>query len=86
MNQLLSIRHNVLYAKAAKKDDDGNDVYVKSTELIFLVDVPKYKRNNELEITRERGVKELRFDVNDQAFEQLIEALKAIKEVDHSEQ
>ena len=72
MNQLISVRTNILYTKVGEE-------YIKLNELVLLVDEPSYKRTNDGEVIRERGVKELRFTVTEKAFENLILLLKALK-------
>ena len=85
MNHLISIRTNILYAKEDKKNETDDDKYKKFHELIFLVDQPTYRRTNDGEIVRERGVDEVRFIVSDKAFENMLELLTKLKDVDESE-
>ena len=72
MNQLISVRTNILYTKVGEE-------YIKLNELVLLVDEPSYKRTNDGEVIRERGVKELRFTVTEKAFEDLILFLTDLK-------
>lgn len=85
MNHLVSIRTNILYAKKAKKEEAEPDEYKRFQELIFLVDKPTYKRTNDDEIIRERGIEELRFTVSDKVFDELIKLLLKLKDVEESE-
>lgn len=85
MNTLLSIRTNILYSKKAKKNKTDADEFTRHQELIFLVDKPKYSHTNSGEIIRERAVEELRFNVSSESFEQLIEHLIKLKDIDESE-
>lgn len=85
MNHLVSIRTNILYAKKAKKEESEPDEYKRYQELIFLVDKPTYRRTNDDEIVRERGIEELRFTVSDKAFDELIKLLLKLKNVEESE-
>jgi len=50
MNQLISVRTNILYTKVGEE-------YIKLNELVLLVDEPSYKRTNDGEVIRERGIK-----------------------------
>ena len=85
MNQLVSVRTNIFYAKQKKQDEKAEDVFERHNELIFLVDKPNYRYLNEGEIIRERGLDEVRFTLSDKAFEKLIELLEKLKDVDESE-
>ena len=85
MNQLLSVRTNIFYAKKKKQNEKAEDEFVRHQELIFLVDKPVYRCSNEGEIIRERGLDEVRFTVSDKAFETLIELLEKLKDADESE-
>jgi hypothetical protein len=51
MNHLLSIRSNIIYSK--EKSKDGEEIYNKFHELIFLVDKPQYLSTNEGDIVRQ---------------------------------
>lgn len=82
MNNLVSIRTNIVYSKEVK---EGEEKYNRHQELILLVDKPKYSYSNEGEIVRERGLEELRFTVNEKGFEQLIELLEKLKDVENDE-
>jgi hypothetical protein len=82
MNSLISIRTNIFYNKEVK---EGEETYNRHQELIMLVDKPKYTYSNEGEIVRERGLEELRFTVSEKGFEQLIEMLEKMKEVEPDE-
>lgn len=85
MNTLISVRTNIVYAKNKKQDENGEDVFVRHQELIFLVDKPTYRYSNEGEIIRERGLDELRFTVSEKAFDQLIKVLEQLKEASESD-
>jgi len=79
MNHLISVRSNVLYAKV-----EGE--FKMSHELIFLLDKPTYRRTNDGEIVRERGIEEARFIVNENGLEALIEVLKGLKDAGENPQ
>lgn len=83
MNQLLSIRTNILYSK--EKSKDGKETYKKFHELIFLVDKPQYLSTNEDVIVRQRTIEELRFNVSDDAFDLMIKHLLKLKDIDELE-
>lgn len=85
MNQLLSIRTNIVYARKKKQDENAADEYKKFHELIFLVDKPGYKRTNEGEIIRERSIEEVRFTVSNEAFGTMIRLLTELKDVKEEE-
>ena len=82
MNSLVSIRTNIIYRKEVNA---GKETYNRHQELIMLVDQPKYTYSNEGEIVRERGLEELRFTVSEKGFQQLIEMLEKMKEVEPDE-
>jgi hypothetical protein len=79
MNTLISIRHNPIYKKTSEKDAEKEE-FERHNEIILLVDKPEYFLNNEGEVTRNRSVQELRFNVGEKALDGLIEALTIIKE------
>ena len=83
MNQLISLRTNIWYAKEVKKNEP--DVFVRMQELILLVEKPVYSRTNDGEIIRERGVNELRFTVTEKGYAELLAALLKLKDIDESE-
>lgn len=85
MNTLISLRTNILYVKKKKKDKEDSDEFVKHNELIFLVDKPKYTQTNSGEIVRERAVEELRLNVSESGFDELIKVLIKLKDIDESE-
>jgi hypothetical protein len=76
MKTLLQVRDNIYY----KKDDSKSEEYTKIHELVFLLDNPSYKRTNEGDIIRERGIEEIRFAVTDKGIDSLIEMLQTYKE------
>lgn len=76
MKTILQVRDNIYYTK--EKSDV--EVYTKVHELIILLDNPSYKRTNEGDIIRERGVEEVRFAVTDKGIDNLIEVLQSYKE------
>ena len=80
MNHLIAIRANIIYSKEEKENPSDEDQYKKFTELIFLMDKPTYRRTNDGEVIRERGVEECRFIVGDPAFDNLIKTLTKLKE------
>ena len=79
MNNLMSIRTNILYSKK----EDGS--FQRYQELIFLVDKPKYNYSNAGEIIRERSLEEMRFVVSDNSFEQMIKLLETLKNADEKD-
>lgn len=79
MNRLVSIRTNIYYSK------EGEGKYNRHQEIILLVDKPKYSYSNEGEVVRERGLEELRFTVSDNEFQQLIELLGKLKDIEPNE-
>jgi len=85
MNHLVSIRTNILYGKKEKKDQSEPDEFNRYQELIFLLDKPTYKRTNDGEIIRERGIEEVRFTVSQNAFEELLKVLIKLKDVEESD-
>lgn len=85
MNQLISIRTNILYSKKDKQANETHDEYERHQELIFLIDKPSYRFSNEGEIIRERGIDEVRFTVSHKAFDQLLKHLEKLKNIDESE-
>jgi hypothetical protein len=72
MNHLVSVRTNIMYKKVKEE-------YKKYFELILLVDKPSYKKTNDGEAIRERGIDEQRFIVSEEAYDKLIEMLKEIR-------
>ena len=76
MKTILQVRDNIYYTK---EKSDGEE-YTKIHELIILLDNPSYKRTNEGDIIRERGVEEVRFAVTDKGIDNLIEVLQSYKE------
>ncbi len=85
MNHLISIRTNIIYAKKKKENETDADEYKKFHELIFLVDKPTYRRTNDSDIVREREVEELRFNVSDKAFDEMIKLLVKLKDIKEEE-
>lgn len=86
MNTLLSIRSNVVYGKKTKEKPEDADEFIKLTEIIFLVDRPKYQQTNGGEIIRERAVEELRFTVSEKAYDVMLAHLVSIQKLDGSEE
>jgi hypothetical protein len=82
MGALLSVRTNIRYAKEVV---DGVEKYIRSQELIFLVDKPEYSFTNEGTVVRSRAINEFRCDVGDKGLEQLIELLTKLKDVEPSD-
>jgi hypothetical protein len=78
MNHLISINTNILYTK-------NKEEFKKYYELIFLIDQPSYKRSNEGEVIRERGVQDQRFVISEEAFDHFIDYLKTIREANEEE-
>lgn len=76
MKTILQVRDNIYY----KKEKADSEEYTKIHELVFLLDNPSYKRTNEGDIIRERGIEEVRFAVTDEGIDNLIEALQSYKE------
>lgn len=85
MNSLVSVRTNILYSKKDKKDKQEPDEFERHQELIFLVDKPTYRYSNEGAIIRERSLEEMRFTVSKKSFENLIELLEKLKDIDETE-
>lgn len=85
MGNLVSVRTNILYAKKKKVDEKDKDEFIKHHELVFVVDKPNYRYSNEGEIIRERSLEEMRFTVSDNSFDNLIENLKILKDVDEKD-
>lgn len=83
MNQLISIRTNILYTKNQKEKKEDEDVFLKHHELIFLVDKAKYSIDSG-EIVRKRYIQELRFTINEKAYDELIKTLVKIQKIDDS--
>jgi hypothetical protein len=77
MNNLLSIRTNVLYAK--KKNNESQDEFIKHYEIIFLVEKPKYSLTNTKEVVKENGVEDLRLIVSEKDIPELINFLLELK-------
>lgn len=75
MKTLLQVRDNIYYTK----DESTSDEYTKIHELVILLDNPSYKRTNEGDIIRERGIEEVRFAVTDKGIDALIEMLQVYK-------
>jgi len=78
MNDLISVRTNILYSKEG-------DEYKRWQELIFLVDKPQYRYSTEGKIIQERSVEEVRFTVSHMAFEELIQILTKLKNAKESD-
>ena len=76
MKSILQVRDNIYY----KKETADSDEYTKIHELVILLDNPSYKRTNEGDVIRERGVDEVRFAVSDKGLDSLIEVLQSYKE------
>jgi len=76
MKTILQVRDNIYY----KKEKSDSEEYTKIHELIILLDNPSYKRTNEGDIIRERGVEEVRFALTDKGIDNLIEVLQSYKE------
>jgi len=85
MNTLIQIRTNVFYTKKTKKTKTSKDEFIRLNEIVLLVDKAKYTHTNSGEIVRERGVDELRFVVNAENLDALIENLKRLKDIDELE-
>ena len=85
MNQLISIRTNIIYTKNKKEKIEDEDVFLKHHELIFLVDKAKYNRTDSGEIVRERAIEELRFTVAEDSFEMLVKILLHMQSADESQ-
>lgn len=75
MKSILQVRDNIYY----KKETAESTEYSKVHELVFLLDNPSYKRTNEGDIIRERGIEEVRFAVSDKGLDSLIEMLQTYK-------
>lgn len=76
MKTILQVRDNIYYTKEKSDVEE----YTKVHELIILLDNPSYKRTNEGDIIRERGIEEVRFAVTDKGIDSLIEVLKSYQE------
>jgi hypothetical protein len=76
MKSILQVRDNIYY----KKETSESQEYTKIHELVLLLDSPSYKRTNEGDIIRERGVEEVRFAVTEKGLDNLIEILESYKE------
>jgi hypothetical protein len=85
MNTLISVRTNLFYCKKEKKLKEDADEYIKHHELIFLVDNAKYTQTNSGEIVRERAIDEVRFTVSTKAYDELINVLVRLKDIDETE-
>ncbi len=83
MNTLVSVRTNIIYSKVEEKDKPIE--YKKYSEIIFLVDKPKYTYSNEGEVVREPGLEELRFTVSEKAYEKLISLLLEMKNIEQKD-
>ena len=83
MNHLLQIRSNVLYNKL-RNNKESEDQYQKFHELIFLVDKPSYIQGDDSEnkVILIRGVEELRFIVDQENIQALIDVLQLIADND----
>jgi len=78
MKTILQVRDNIFYTKEVA--DNTEPVFKKIHELVILLDNPSYKRTNEGDIIRERGIEEVRFAVTDDGIDNLIEVLQSYKE------
>nr|WP_317631823.1 hypothetical protein [uncultured Flavobacterium sp.] len=77
MENLLSLRHNVFYAK---EKNDKKEEYIPFIEMVFITEKPNYKLTNERGLIRERTVDEHRFIIPNECIDSLINELQAIKE------
>ena len=73
MNQLISVRANVLYVK-------HDNEYLKVHEVTLLVDESDYRYSTESEVIRDRKINKLIFILPDDAIDGLIDTLKGLKE------
>jgi hypothetical protein len=69
MNNLISIRTNILYSKNQKEKETDQDEFIKHNELIFLLEKPNYTYSNQRQIVREKKIEELRFTVSEEQIE-----------------
>ena len=76
MSTLVQIRMNKFYVKSYSKGK-----YTPIREVVLVLDKPKYKRNNEGDVIRERDCEEVRFRIDgDENYDKLIEVLKTYKD------
>lgn len=75
MKTILQVRDNIFYKKATADSTE----YTKIHELVILLDSPSYKRTNEGDIIRERGVEEVRLAITDDGIDNLVEVLQSYK-------
>jgi len=78
MEQLITIRTNILYTKSGEE-------YTKFNEIILLTEQADYSLNNEGSVIRNRGIKETRFCIASEKLQDVIDYLQSLNDAEEKD-